>query len=748
MKRLVFFFFLIVCIICWGFDLPAQNPVPASALTSQDRKDLEKITNQLHRADMVKKRAKEMEVHIDKKKRQEGLSDDVQEIIELQSNAINKRIQALENRAEANSIKYQLYKRHLKKFEKDSASGEMNMIKAKLLVDDAEQFFYRTSDLRAEATDETPDLQKKLEKLQKALNIEKLGLQKIEKALEYYYQGSQESEISDQSQESKASLPTISSDKVLVNRALLLNIQQTLLKLDDDSFLADLQHVKKRDTLSGQRLVHLWYAYLYPDRQVNVKQEKENQEVSKNSDLYADSNKSPEQEDVASKTEEGTDKRSAIASGEKKDQPELSSEEKKKAQVRIEEQQNEKEQKEPEIKKSEFRAGKIFRVQIAAEKKPLAQSVLRKLYDGDKEISRVVEDGWYKYSIGDFATFSSAEAFKKELSTEHAFVVAYEDGSQVSIDKNMKDAKLDQEPETEVKTIASHSEANKVEFKVQIAASRRPMKESVLQSVYSGNLPIDQHRVNGWYKYAVGSFSDYQQARTYRNGLNVKGAFITAYQGNRFLNIRKALQSGREKPAYASSGTTETKNLEGVTFKVQVAADRVALNKEKLKTIYSGPKEVRLNKEDGWYRYSIGSCPTFFHAQRLKSNTNVRGAFVVAYKNGKRINAYKLRLDRMQCPGLSVKTYTGDGGEVSFSVQIIASQRQLKTYDLQFVYCGNQPIYEHHTGKWYKYAVGKFRSYQKAVDLKRTICVPGAFVVAHKNNKQLDIKQAINQYSQ
>ena len=155
-----------------------------------------------------------------------------------------------------------------------------------------------------------------------------------------------------------------------------------------------------------------------------------------------------------------------------------------------------------------------------------------------------------------------------------------------------------------------------------------------------------------------------------------------------------------------------------------------------------------MNKEDGWYRYSIGSCPTYFHAQRLKSNTDVRGAFVVAYKDGKRINAYKLRQDRIQCPGLSMKTYTGEGTDVTFSVQIIASQRKLHKYDLQFVYCGEHTIYEHHTGRWYTYAVGEFRSYQKAADLKRTICVPGAFVVAHKNNKQIEIKQAINQYTQ
>jgi len=155
-------------------------------------------------------------------------------------------------------------------------------------------------------------------------------------------------------------------------------------------------------------------------------------------------------------------------------------------------------------------------------------------------------------------------------------------------------------------------------------------------------------------------------------------------------------------------------------------------------------KKIQLNKGDGWYRYSIGTCPSYFHAQQLRRKTDVRGAFVVAYKNEERVNAYKLKSSRVLCQNLNITEFNGNNDKLVFSVQIAASSRSLNADDLKFVYCGNKTIQERHVGKWYKYAVGSFDNYEKAAELKKTICVPGAFVVAYEGAKQINIKEAIH----
>jgi hypothetical protein len=43
--------------------------------------------------------------------------------------------------------------------------------------------------------------------------------------------------------------------------------------------------------------------------------------------------------------------------------------------------------------------------------------------------------------------------------------------------------------------------------------------------------------------------------------------------------------------------------------------------------------------------------------------------------------------------------------------------------------------------------VGSFPEYDDAYELKRTICVPGAFIVAFKNDMKISVKNAIKESS-
>jgi hypothetical protein len=271
------------------------------------------------------------------------------------------------------------------------------------------------------------------------------------------------------------------------------------------------------------------------------------------------------------------------------------------------------------------------------------------------------------------------------------------------------------------------------------------MNKNVLRNIYKGSREIDKNIVNGWHKYSIGKFPDYEAANKLKKKTNVSGAFVTAYKNGNLLDIKNAIQLSEGKAQRLSADASSNVSREGVTFKVQIAADRIQLDDQRLKGIYNGVKKVELNKGEGWYRYSIGQCPTYFHAKQLRRKTEVRGAFVVAYKNGQRLNAYKLRSSRIQCPELRLSEFNGSQSQITFAVQVSASSRKLTKHDLKFIYCGGHSVHEYHIGKWYKYAVGSFSNYEQAAALKKTICVPGAFVVAYKGDEQLDIKQAINQ---
>jgi len=93
----------------------------------------------------------------------------------------------------------------------------------------------------------------------------------------------------------------------------------------------------------------------------------------------------------------------------------------------------------------------IFKVQIAAHTMPLSQEYLNLVYKGSLPIDLIFEEGWYKYSIGRYATFDEAEATRRECNIKKAFVVAYVDGKKmgtqeaIQLQEKMKAAKEQQQ---------------------------------------------------------------------------------------------------------------------------------------------------------------------------------------------------------------------------------------------------------------------------------------------------------------
>ncbi|MEN8119560.1 MAG: hypothetical protein ABFS35_04410 [Bacteroidota bacterium] len=77
--------------------------------------------------------------------------------------------------------------------------------------------------------------------------------------------------------------------------------------------------------------------------------------------------------------------------------------------------------------------GLIFKIQIAASKTPLSIAALRKIYYADDIINTVIENGWYKYSVGMFDTYREARKFKMIIGVRDSFVVVYKRGKKIEV---------------------------------------------------------------------------------------------------------------------------------------------------------------------------------------------------------------------------------------------------------------------------------------------------------------------------
>lgn len=225
------------------------------------------------------------------------------------------------------------------------------------------------------------------------------------------------------------------------------------------------------------------------------------------------------------------------------------------------------------------------------------------------------------------------------------------------------------------------------------------------------------------------------------------------------VDRREALHSGSEDSLATASGTVspsgsrtvysvseEPPALEsqtGLHYRVQIAESSSPLPTLRLDSIYPGRKNILLLEEEGLYRYMIGHCPTYHHADSLRKYINISGASVVAYRDQKRLDAGANQTSPDQCPPLRMtEGLPADSGLV-YSVQVAASQNRMTPGQLKYIYCGNLPVYVSWEKPFYRYLVGSFDNYRAASRLQSTVCVPGTFVVAYRNGQRINIREAM-----
>lgn len=266
--------------------------------------------------------------------------------------------------------------------------------------------------------------------------------------------------------------------------------------------------------------------------------------------------------------------------------------------------------------------GLIFKVQVAASRNKLSDAYLKEIYNGNETIDMLIEDNWYKYSLGKLNKYDQALDLKNQINVDGAFIVAYQNGVKVPLYHAKKG-------------VVSTGELGQIVFKVQIAADIKSLSSEKLHNIYSGYENIKMFKEDGWFKYSIGEFKTFNKANILRKNSNVDGAFVIAFRGNKKMNVLEAKKMIKCKDPVFNTDWLST-NTE-LVFKVQIAASLKELNENQIKKICCIEEDIYVTKEDEWYRYSIGSFKSYINAVQLKQISNVNGAFIVAYKNGRKL---------------------------------------------------------------------------------------------------------------
>jgi opacity protein-like surface antigen len=201
----------------------------------------------------------------------------------------------------------------------------------------------------------------------------------------------------------------------------------------------------------------------------------------------------------------------------------------------------------------------IYKIQIAASRQPVNKKILTDYYNINIPVDeKLFSDGWYRYTIGDFSDPCDAITLRKSIPDngkgEEVFIVPYIDGVRM-LPNVFEPILLSKNYYSTPEKVIEHTtdfkiKESKVFFSVQVFASKDRMGIPIVCS----SLPIHGNLIetysDGYYKYCLGSFSDYAAVKKYltevKSSLNKK-SFIVAFKDGKPIHVLFAKQKLRNE---------------------------------------------------------------------------------------------------------------------------------------------------------------------------------------------------------
>jgi len=259
-----------------------------------------------------------------------------------------------------------------------------------------------------------------------------------------------------------------------------------------------------------------------------------------------------------------------------------------------------------------------FSIQIAASKNQLVTENLKKeIYCGNLNIEERTENGWYKYLVGHFTSIDSANKFLASPCILRGFVSGYNSKGRVAI-LSIKQQKIP----------LMGDQKYSIVYRVQIAACKQALSNENLAKIYSGNNPINVSQENGWYRYSIGDFIYYNEAKESKDSCGVKEAFVMPYENG--IRIQWPSKNSLELLKLQQSSNS--------IYVVQVAASKKPLPLHVINEVIRVNYPLTMKFEDGWYKYFISAFTDIATAKEIVEKIGIKGAFIATYKNGLRVN--------------------------------------------------------------------------------------------------------------
>ncbi|MBN2614024.1 MAG: hypothetical protein JXB00_20875 [Bacteroidales bacterium] len=571
---------------------------------------------------------------------------------QLEAKAQQKQFEALELYRKCNETKYGIYKKYIEQFWSDFSGDENQYVNAKLIEEQSNDYFYQATATRNEAG-KLKDRKEKIQKLNDANDLDMRALEKQITALGIYYtletipettstvqpvtpvyqeqtQSQQpvytqpESTYTPDAQTpaytSPVQKPTTSGAEV--NQEIIEMYRQYLAdSLGTDPSTLTPEQLQRITSFNADQILNIWYSYAYGQP---YSPEYEEQLLAEE---QTDTAAPPPVEDLSAEQYQDYED------------------------MTVQEQATQAQQAaETELKLIEIHEGEeekltmlpadenvIYRVQLAANKAELTQRALQRIYYGNKQVEMIMEDGWFKYSIGDFDDYKSADKFRSQCGVKNAFIVAYRKGTRFSTPSPAEEMAMQQPAEY---AVAPGAEG--LTFRVQIAASHTTLNKEQIARIYPGPYPVEQVEEDGWYKYQVTGVRLFSDALKIIRDIKVRGAFISAYNNYEKMNLLEAVKISKkiekEIQTYGRRG-----KVNDIEYYVQVAASQYPLRPAELSRIYPGNYKTALIYEEGWYKYRIKAGQSYEEAESIKNSTGVPKAFIVAYDRAVKIPLFQAR---------------------------------------------------------------------------------------------------------
>jgi outer membrane protein OmpA-like peptidoglycan-associated protein len=161
-----------------------------------------------------------------------------------------------------------------------------------------------------------------------------------------------------------------------------------------------------------------------------------------------------------------------------------------------------------------------------------------------------------------------------------------------------------------------------IKFRVQIAASRIPLIDQALAERYTGRNNIFMFQEEGWFKYAIGEYNSYFEAKKLLKQCGVKDAFIASYLGSKKIPLMSAI---RQKNSGIALNQGCIKQQTERTLEILYALDAFEADKvdiERLDTLIdllTGDRKLFIEidgytdiKGSSAYNYSLGAVRAMY----------------------------------------------------------------------------------------------------------------------------------------